>query len=105
MARDPFTPAEMDAALDILEQMAAQIERYLEEGGGPWIFGARLTLADLHAAPYVIRFEEERPGRLLRRTRDWWARLTARPSWRVAQIGAFVDDNERSVREAMAEPQ
>lgn len=105
MARNPFSPAEVEAALDILENMCKQVERYLEKSGGPWIYGERYTLADLHAAPYVVRFEEERPGKLLPRTRAWWARLIARPSWKVAQIGGFVPDNTRSVDEAMAEPE
>lgn len=104
MARDPFTPAEIDAALDILENMTRQIDRYLEVNGGPWLFGTRLTMADLNVAPYVVRFEEERPGRLKPATADWWARLTARASWKIAEIGSYAGDGERSVREAMADP-
>jgi glutathione S-transferase len=104
MARNPFTPAEIDAALDILEDMTAQIGRYLDDSGGPWLFGPRFTLADIGAAPYVVRFEEERPGRLRPAVAAWWARLTARPSWRAAEIGTFTADSERSVAEAMADP-
>jgi glutathione S-transferase len=104
MARNPFTRAEIDAALDILENMCAQIERYLEQSGGPWIYGERITLSDLHAAPYVVRFEEERPGQLPPRTREWWERLIARPAWKAAQIGSFMGDNQRSIDEAMADP-
>ena len=101
MARNPFTPVEIGAALDILEDMTLQIERYLQQSGGPWLFGARLTLADLNAAPYVVRFEEERPGQLRPLAAGWWARLTARDCWRLAEIGSFEGDNDRSVREAM----
>jgi glutathione S-transferase len=104
MARNPFTRAEIDAALDVLEDMCNQIERYLEKSGGPWIYGERITLSDLHAAPYVVRFEEERPGHLLPKTREWWTRLIARPSWAAAQIGTFDFDSERSIAEAMADP-
>ena len=103
MARNPFTTAEIDAALDILQDMTLQIERYLKSGGGPWLFGARYTLADIAAAPYVVRFEEERPGRLTPPVAEWWARLTARASWPLAQIGPFGGDNDRSVREAVAD--
>lgn len=104
MARDPFSQAEIDAALDILEDMTGQIARYLEASGGPWLFGDRLTLADLNAAPYVVRFEEERPGHLPPATAAWWARLTARPAWSQAEIGTYEGDTERSVREAIADP-
>jgi glutathione S-transferase len=105
MARKPFTQAEIDAALDILEDMTVQIDRYLEKSGGPWIFGARFTLADINVSPYVVRFEEERPGHLRPRVADWWARLTARPAWKAAQVGGFMADSERSVVEAMADPE
>ena len=103
MARNPFTPAEIDAALDILQDMTMQIERYLHTSGGPWLFGARYTLADIAAAPYVVRFEEERPGRLTPLVADWWTRFIARPSWAMAKIGPFGADNDRSVREAVAD--
>lgn len=104
MARQPFRPEEIEAALDVLEAMTLEIEGYLERSGGPWLFGTRLTLADLNAAPYVIRFEEERPGRLGRLTAAWWAALTARPAWRIAEIGAYEADGRRSVAEAMPDP-
>lgn len=105
MARKPFTRAEIDAALDILEDMTHQIERYLQKSGGPWLFGERFTLADISVAPYVVRFEEERAGHLRPLVAQWWARLTARPGWRVAEIGSFTGDSERSVIEAMPDPQ
>jgi len=104
MARDPFTRDEIDAALDVLEDMTRRIENYLESSGGPWLFGERLTLADIHVAPYVVRFDEERPGRLAARTAHWWTRFTARESWRLAEIGDYQDDTERTTREAIPDP-
>lgn len=104
MAREPFRPEEIAAALDVLETMTLRIEDYLAERGGPWLFGERLTLADLNVAPYVVRFEEERPGRLSPLTAAWWSRLTARPAWRRAEIGSYEADGERSVAEAVTDP-
>jgi glutathione S-transferase len=104
MARNPFSRAEIDAALDILEDMTVQIDGYLRKSGGPWIFGARFTLADINVSPYVVRFEEERPGRLRPQVAEWWRLVTARPAWRTAEIGGFTADSERSVREAMPDP-
>ena len=103
MARNPFTPVEIDAALDILEDMTRQIEKYLNRSGGPWIYGERFTLADIAAAPYVVRFEEERPGRLAPQAAAWWSRFLARPGWRLAGIGGFDADNHRSIAEAVAD--
>ena len=104
MARDPFRPEEIETALDVLEGMAGEIEGYLERSGGPWLFGRQLTLADINVAPYVIRFEEERPGHLGPKTAAWWARLTARPAWAAAEIGGYEADSARSVAEAMPDP-
>ena len=64
----------------------------------------RLTLADIAVAPYVVRFEEERPGHLPDSTARWWSRFTSRPQWATAEIGGYVDDTARSAREAMADP-
>ena len=104
MARDPFTRAEIDAGLDVLEDLARRIDAYLKASGGPWLFGGRLTLADIAVAPYVVRLEEERPGRMMPGAHEWWVRFTARGAWRVAEIGPYEDDTARSAREAMADP-
>lgn len=105
MARDPFTREEIEAGLDILEDLTRRIDAYLETGGGPWLFGERLTLADIAVAPYVVRFEEERPGRLSPRTAHWWSRFTSRTAWKAAEIGCYADDTARSAREAIADPE
>ena len=101
MARNPFSRAEIDAALDILQDLTMQIEAYLKKSGGPWIYGERFTLADIAAAPYVVRFEEERPAHLTPLVAQWWARFLARPCWGAAGIGGFSADNDRSVAEAV----
>ena len=104
MARDPFTRAEIDAGLDILEDLTGRIEAYLHSSGGPWLLGERLTLADIAVAPYVVRLEEERPGCMRPETRQWWSRFTLRNAWRVAEIGRYGDDTARSARDAIADP-
>jgi glutathione S-transferase len=104
MARDPFSRQEVGAALDVLEDMTRRLARYLDASGGPWLFGERLTLADIAAAPYVVRFDEERPRRLPAPTLAWWRRLTARDAWARAQIGSYDEDSARNAREAIADP-
>ncbi|MBK8456842.1 MAG: glutathione S-transferase family protein [Phyllobacteriaceae bacterium] len=51
---------------------------------GPWLLGAQLTLADLHAAPMFDYFVRSTDGaRLLAqkpRLAAWWANLAKRPS-------------------------
>jgi glutathione S-transferase len=52
---------------------------------GPWLLGDQLTLADLHAAPIIAYFVKVAEGRdLLARfaeMRDWFARMSGRPSF------------------------
>lgn len=53
-------------------------------GGGPFLAGPRLTLADLHAAPMFALFATTpEAGALLAergRLQAWWAEVSARPS-------------------------
>ena len=104
MARNPFTPEEIEKALDVLQDMCMQIEAYLKKSGGPWLFGERFTLADINVTPYVYRFEEERPGKLAPLTKDWWARVQQRPGYKAAELSDYMVDVKRGIDEAMAEP-
>lgn len=63
------------ACLDALEALG---------GDGPWLAGADLTLADLHAAPMFDYFVTAPEGEALLEDRPrlsaWWARMATRPS-------------------------
>jgi glutathione S-transferase len=80
-AQSPFVLhgiAAFERAFKLLEQTLA--------GGGPWIMGARPTLADINLMPYVARLDylgllgvwiDDRP-----RVRDWWALAGDWPSFK-----------------------
>ena len=62
------------------------LEDMLAETGGPWVLGARPSLADVNLMPYAARLEylgligawvDARP-----RVRDWWAHAQAWPSFK-----------------------
>lgn len=69
-----------EVCLRALEDLAA---------GQPWLAGAELTLADLHAAPMFAYFvQTPEADRLMaphERLRRWWARLSARESMKRTQ--------------------
>lgn len=88
MARRPFSAAELEAALDVLRDMMDRIERRLATGD--WLVGNRFGLADIAAAPYVVRYFEIAPAETHRpRAAAWWARVRARPSFAEAVMEPF----------------
>lgn len=89
MAREPYSDAELETATNVLRDMMDRIEARL--GQGDWLIGDAFGLADIAAAPYVVRFTEVRPGEIARwpRAEAWWARVRARPSYAAAVMEPF----------------
>ena len=90
MARDPFTEAELEAATDVLRDMVERIESRLATRD--WLASDGFGLADIAAAPYVVRFIEIVPGEIETRPRAaaWWSRVCARPSYQAAVMEPFA---------------
>ena len=89
MAREPYSDAELEAALDVLRDMLDRIERRLTDRD--WLVGPAFGLADIAAAPYVVRFTEIAPGEIDSRPRavDWWSRVRTRSSFAEAVMEPF----------------
>ena len=89
MARNPFSASELEAALDVLRDMMNRIEARL--AARDWLVGDAFGLADIAAAPYVVRFFEIAPGEAGKRPRaeNWWQRVRARPSFTAAVMEPF----------------
>lgn len=76
---------EVVRAIHIFDRMLADMETVLE--GHDWLTGNQLSIADLKIVPYVIRLDhldlewmwQGRP-----QVADWYRRLQARPSFKVA---------------------
>lgn len=85
---------ELKRARDEIEVLLDRLENSMVAGG--WIVGDQLTLADIAIAPYVFRLsalgadqfwsKDRRP-----RVNDWYARLSARPSFQKAV--SWPDEN------------
>ncbi|MPZ57816.1 MAG: hypothetical protein GEU91_15225 [Rhizobiales bacterium] len=84
------------------ERMFGNIERALADGR-PWLMGDAFTLAEVNLAPFIARLDglrmlpvwlDERP-----RTRAWWARVQARPSYAQARVGPSADEAASYARE------
>jgi glutathione S-transferase len=77
--------ARIAAGLAIAERCLGVLDGFL--GDGDWLVGAKLTLADLHAAPMIalFRLAPEGAAALKRHERiaAWWERIEQRPSMRA----------------------
>ena len=94
VARKPYTEEERDAARAKLVILLDKMEDALKPSD--WLVGKAYSLADIAAAPFVKRIDEEiAPDEVTAskhpRVRDWWTRLQARPAYGRANFGPFLD--------------
>ena len=84
MGTDGFSDAEMQNALDNLQQAVDRVDAALAGHGGPWIMGEQLTIADACYLPTIDRMDDlglssqwdERPH-----LAAWYQRIKDRPSY------------------------
>lgn len=90
MAREPYSEEELEGCTNVLRGMMDRIEARL--AGSDWLIGDAFCLADIAAAPYVVRFTEIKPGEIANwpRASGWWARIRARPSYTAAVMEPFA---------------
>ena len=58
MGRKGFSDAEMKAALDRLARTLERMDAEIARSGGPWLLGARPTLADVCIMPAIVRMAD-----------------------------------------------
>src|SRR3984893_3638785 len=58
MGRQGFSEAEMQAALDRLARTLTRMDHEIAKGDGPWLLGARPTLADICVMPAIVRMAD-----------------------------------------------
>ena len=58
MGRQGFSEAEMQAALDRLGRTLTRMDHEIARSGGPWLLGARATLADICVMPAIVRMAD-----------------------------------------------
>ena len=92
-ARKPYTEEERDAARAKLVVLLDKMEEALKPSG--WLVGRAYSIADIAAAPFVKRIDEEiAPDEISPkkhpRVHDWWTKLQARPAYVRADFGPFV---------------
>jgi glutathione S-transferase len=58
MGRQGFSEAEMQAALDRLGRTLIRMDAEIAKSGGPWLLGARASLADICVMPAIVRMAD-----------------------------------------------
>lgn len=92
-ARKPYTEEERAEARAKLVALLERMESALAPAG--WLVGARYSIADIAAVPFVKRIEEEIAPDEVASARHplvtrWWTAIQARPAFARADIGPFV---------------
>jgi glutathione S-transferase len=95
VARKPYTEEERDAARAKLVQLLLdRMEDAIKPSG--WLVGQAYSIADIAAAPFVKRIDEEiAPHEVAAnkhpRVAEWWAKMQARPAFVRANFGPFLE--------------
>lgn len=91
IARRPYSEEEKRAALDQLLRLLPKMEAMLAEG--EWLLGARYTLADIAAVPFIARIAELAPAALAAApaVAAWWQHVQDRPAFGAARLERFDD--------------
>jgi glutathione S-transferase len=89
-------------AVAAYEKAFKLLDLALAEGGGPWIVGDRVTLAEVNLMPYMARLDylgligvwtDDRP-----RVRDWWARAQAWPAYKSGLVDLLTPHEIEEMR-------
>lgn len=93
-ARKPYTEDERgEARAKLKTSLLDRMEETL--GQSAWLAGARYSLADIGAVPFIKRIEEEIAPDEMTAARHpkvvaWWEAIQARPAFTTARIEAFT---------------
>jgi glutathione S-transferase len=95
VARKPYTEEERAAArAKLTHQLLDKMEDALKSSD--WLAGKAYSIADIAAAPFVKRIDEEiAPDEVTPakhpRVAEWWAKLQERPAFMRANFGPFLE--------------
>jgi glutathione S-transferase len=85
MGRRGFSDAQMQAALDRLARTLTRMDAEIANSGGPWLLGARATLADICLMPAIVRMADLRLDAMWHdkpRVARWLAAIRAHPAFK-----------------------
>jgi glutathione S-transferase len=85
MGRGGFPEKDMNEALDRLGRTLERMESWIRSSGGPWLQGARPTLADIAVMPAIVRMADLGLGRMWKEKpliARWFDEIRAHPAFK-----------------------
>jgi glutathione S-transferase len=84
MGRTGFPQKDMDSAMARLRRTYERMDGEIEKSGGPWLLGAKISLADVMVMPAVVRMAdlgEAGAWEDLPRVQRWYEAIRAEPAF------------------------
>jgi glutathione S-transferase len=84
MGRTGFPQKDMDAALARLRRTYERMDAEIEKGGGPWLLGGGISLADVMVMPAIVRMADlgqDAAWQDLPRLERWYDAIRAHPAF------------------------
>jgi glutathione S-transferase len=106
MGRQGFSEAEMQAALDRLGRTLTRMDHEIARSGGPWLLGARATLADICVMPAIVRMADLGLDAMWQgkpRIARWLAAIRAHPAFKPTYyFGSLLTEKFPHLKERAA---
>ena len=106
MGRKGFSDAEMQAALDRLGRTLTRMDGEIASSDGPWLMGARATLADICVMPTLVRMADLGLDTMWRdkpRIARWLAAIRAHSAFQPTYyFGSLLSEKFPQVKERAA---
>jgi glutathione S-transferase len=102
MGQTGFSKAEMDAALARLRRSYERMDAEIERGGGPWLLGKKITLADVAVMPSLVRINDLGipDWQDLPRVVTWFDNIRAHPAFKPTYYhGSLLSERFPHLRE------
>ncbi len=103
MGRKGFPEKDMNAALDRMRRTYARMDQSIEESGGPWLLGARPTLADVALMPAIVRMADlglDTMWKEMPRIVRWYDEIRAHPAFKPTYyFGSLLTERFPHLRE------
>jgi glutathione S-transferase len=105
MGRSGFPEADMNEALARLRRSVRRMADAMQGSGGPWLLGARISLADVAIMPVIVRMHDIRLAHLwsdLPAVTRWLEAIQADPAFRPTYYeGSLLTEKYPHLREQL----